>query len=73
MSDIATLIPEPTDTELAAAALRALDAALGAEGPVRLHLGVQASEVEVALAASAVIAHSVTSSQPFSSFFFQLP
>lgn len=56
MSDIAMLIPEPTDTELAAAALRALDAALGAEGPVRLHLGVQASEVEVPRSALAALA-----------------
>ena len=42
MSDIATLVPEPADTELAASALRGLDAALGKEGPVRLRLGGQA-------------------------------
>lgn len=47
MSDIAALVPEPADTELAASALRGLDAALGTEGPVRLHLAGQAGEVQV--------------------------
>ncbi|MDR3068968.1 MAG: helix-turn-helix domain-containing protein [Cellulomonas sp.] len=56
MSDIATLVPEPADTELAASALRGLDAALGAEGPVRLRLGGQADEVEVPRSALAALA-----------------
>lgn len=47
MSDIATLVPEPADTELAASALRGLDAVLGTQGPVRLHLAGQVGEVEV--------------------------
>lgn len=47
MSDIATLVPEPADTELAVSALRGLDAVLGAEGPVRLHLAGQVGDVEV--------------------------
>jgi len=56
MSDIATLVPEPADTELAASALRGLDAALGAEGPVRLRLGGQDGEVEVPRSALAALA-----------------
>lgn len=56
MSDIATLVPEPADTELAASALRGLDAALGAEGPVRLRLGGLADEVEVPRSALAALA-----------------
>ena len=47
MRDIATLVPEPADTELAASALRELNAALGTEGPVRLHLAGQVSDMEV--------------------------
>ena len=56
MSDIATLVPEPADTELAASALRGLDAALGTEGPVRLRLGGQSGEVEVPRSALAALA-----------------
>lgn len=56
MSDIATLVPDPADTELSAAALRGLDAALGTEGPVRLRLGDQAGEVEVPRSALAALA-----------------
>lgn len=56
MSDIATLVPEPADTELAASALRGLDAALGTEDPVRLRLGDQAVEVEVPRSALAALA-----------------
>ncbi|MDO5093309.1 MAG: helix-turn-helix domain-containing protein [Propionibacteriaceae bacterium] len=56
MSDIATLMPEPADTELAASALRRLDAALDAEGPVRLHLAGQLGEVEVPRSALAALA-----------------
>lgn len=56
MSDIATLVPEPADAELAASALRGLDAALGTEGPVRLRLGGQAGEVEVPRSALAALA-----------------
>ena len=56
MSDIATLVPEPADTELAASALRGLDAALDAEGPVRLRLAGQIGEVEVPRSALAALA-----------------
>jgi excisionase family DNA binding protein len=56
MSDIATLVPEPADTELAASALRGLDAALGTEDPVRLRLGGQSGEVEVPRSALAALA-----------------
>ena len=56
MSDIATLVPEPADTELAASALRGLDAVLGAEGPVRLHLAGQVGDVEVPRSALAALA-----------------
>jgi excisionase family DNA binding protein len=56
MGDIATLVPEPADTELAASALRGLDAALGMEGPVRLRLGGQSGEVEVPRSALAALA-----------------
>jgi excisionase family DNA binding protein len=38
MSELATLVPDQTDTELAATALRGLDAALAADGPVRVQL-----------------------------------
>lgn len=55
MSDIATLVPEPTDAELAASALRELHAALAAEGPVRLHLAGQANDVELPRAAFAAL------------------
>lgn len=54
MSDIATLVPEPADAESAASALRGLDAALGAGGPVRL--GGQGGEVEVPRSALAALA-----------------
>ncbi|WP_341730108.1 helix-turn-helix domain-containing protein [Brooklawnia sp.] len=47
MSDIATLVPEPTDAELAASALRSLDAARDANIPVRLSLGGSDGELEV--------------------------
>lgn len=56
MSDIATLVPEPADTELAVSALRRLDAALDAEGPVRLRLAGQVSDVEVPRSALAALA-----------------
>ncbi|KJL36447.1 helix-turn-helix domain-containing protein [Zafaria sp. J156] len=56
MSDIATLVPEPADTELAVSALRGLDAVLGAEGPVRLHLAGQVGDVEVPRSALAALA-----------------
>jgi excisionase family DNA binding protein len=56
MGDIATLVPEPADTELAASALRGLGAALGMEGPVRLRLGGQSGEVEVPRSALAALA-----------------
>lgn len=56
MSDIATLVPEPADTELAASALRGLDAALGADGPVRLRLGGQNGDMEVPRSALAALA-----------------
>ncbi|MHC2186170.1 excisionase family DNA binding protein [Rathayibacter agropyri] len=56
MSDIATLVPDPADTELSASALRGLDAALGTEGPVLLRLGDQAGEVEVPRSALAALA-----------------
>lgn len=54
MSDIATLVPEPADAESAASALRGLDAALGAGGPVRL--GGKGGEVEVPRSALAALA-----------------
>lgn len=56
MSDIATLVPEPADAELATSALRGLDAALGSEGPVRVRLGGQADEVEMPRSALAALA-----------------
>lgn len=56
MSAISTLVPDPADTELAASALRGLDAALATEGPVRLRLGRQAGEVEVPRSALAALA-----------------
>lgn len=56
MSDIATLVPEPADAELAASALRGLDAALGVDGPVRLRLGGQGGDVEVPRSALAALA-----------------
>ncbi|MGP5709715.1 helix-turn-helix domain-containing protein [Brachybacterium alimentarium] len=56
MSDIATLVPEPTDAELAASALRGLDAALDADTPVRLSLGGSGGEVEVPRSVLAALA-----------------
>ena len=56
MSDIATLIPESADTELAASALRELDAALGTTGPVRLHLAGQTGGAEAPRSALAALA-----------------
>ena len=55
MNDIPTLVPEPADTELAASALRKLDAVLVTEGPVRLYLAGYAAEVEVPRLALAVL------------------
>jgi len=55
MSDIATLVPEPADTELAISALRGLDAALGVEGPVRLRLAGQVGDVDVPRSALAAL------------------
>lgn len=56
MSDIATLVPEPADSELAASALRSLDAALGANDRVRLRLSGQDGDVEVPRSALAALA-----------------
>lgn len=56
MSDIPTLVPEPADTELAAAALRGLNAALGTEGAVRLRLAGQVGELEVPRSALTALA-----------------
>ena len=56
MSDIATLVPGPTDAELAASALRGLDAALDADTPVRLSLGEPGGEVEVPRSVLAALA-----------------
>ena len=56
MSDIATLVPGPADAELAASALRGLDAALDADTPVRLSLGEPGGEVEVPRSALAALA-----------------
>ena len=56
MSDIATLIPESADTELAASALRELDAALGTTGPLRLHLAGQTGGAEAPRSALAALA-----------------
>ena len=56
MSDIATLVPEPTDAELAATALRSLDAALDADTPVRLNLGAPGGDVEVPRSVLAALA-----------------
>ncbi|MCL2090356.1 MAG: helix-turn-helix domain-containing protein [Micrococcales bacterium] len=38
MSQVATLVPEPKDAELAASALRQLGTTLDIDGPVRLHV-----------------------------------
>lgn len=56
MSDIATLVPEPTDAELAASVLRGLDAALDADTPVRLNLGERGGDVEVPRSVLAALA-----------------
>ena len=56
MSDIATLVPGPTDAELAASALRGLDAALDADTPVRLSLCEPGGEVEVPRSVLAALA-----------------
>ena len=56
MSDIATLFPEAADTELAASALRKLDAALRTKGPVRLHLAGQTGGAEAPRSALAALA-----------------
>lgn len=56
MSEIATLVPEPADAELAASALRGLGAVLGTDGPVRLRVGGQGGEVEVPRSALAALA-----------------
>lgn len=56
MSDIVTLVPGPTDAELAASALRGLDAALDADTPVRLSLGEPGGEVEVPRSVLAALA-----------------
>lgn len=57
MNDIATLVPEPTDAELAASALRGLDAALDADTPVRLSLGEPGGYVEVPRTVLTALAH----------------
>ena len=56
MNDIATLVPEPTDAELAESALHGLDAVLGETGPVRLRLSGLADEVEVPRSAMTALA-----------------
>lgn len=56
MSDVTTLVPEPADTELAASALRGLDALIGADGPVRLRLAGQGGDVVVPRSALAALA-----------------
>lgn len=56
MSDVATVVPEPADAELAASALRVLDAALDANSPVRLRLGGPDGDVEVPRSALAALA-----------------
>jgi excisionase family DNA binding protein len=56
MSNIATLVPEPTDAELAASVLRGLDAALDADTPVRLNLGERGGDVEVPRSVLAALA-----------------
>ena len=53
---MATLVPEPADAELALSALRSLDAALVADGPVRLRLVGQGSDVVVPRSALAALA-----------------
>ena len=45
--DVAILVPEPTESEMAASALRGLDAARNANLPVRLSLGGSEGELEV--------------------------
>jgi excisionase family DNA binding protein len=56
MSDIATLVPGPADTELAASALPELGAALGSDRPVRLRLDGRAGDLEVPRPALAALA-----------------
>lgn len=56
MSHIATLVPEPADAELAAFALRELDAALGTEGPVRIHMAGHVEDVELPRSALTALA-----------------
>ena len=56
MSETAPLVPEPADTRLAASALRGVDAALDAQGPVPVRLGEQPTEVVVPRPAVAALA-----------------
>lgn len=56
MSDSAILIPEPTEAEMAASALRSLDAARDANIPVRLSLGGPDGDLEVPDSALAALA-----------------
>ena len=45
MNQVATLVPEPKDAELAASALRELGTALDTDGSVRLHISGRANVV----------------------------
>ncbi|MDR1512067.1 MAG: helix-turn-helix domain-containing protein [Propionibacteriaceae bacterium] len=61
MSDIAMLAPGPADAELAASALRGLDAELDADGSARLRLEGQTGEVELPRSALAALAQVLAS------------
>ncbi|MGO1319441.1 MAG: helix-turn-helix domain-containing protein [Galactobacter sp.] len=57
MSDISTLVPEPTDAKLAASALRSLGDALNEDTPVRLSVGASDMGTEMPRAVVDAIAH----------------
>ncbi|MGB4779037.1 excisionase family DNA-binding protein [Microbacterium sp.] len=52
---MATLVPEPADTEMAASALRGLDSALDADTPVRLRVGGRDGDLLVPRSALAAL------------------
>ena len=56
MTETAPLVPEPADTRLAASALRGVNAALDAQGPVSVRLGGQSTEIVVPRSAVAALA-----------------
>lgn len=56
MSDISTLVPEPTDAKLAGSALRSFGVALDADVPVRLSVGESDMEMEVPRAVLTAVA-----------------